>query len=106
MNATPDSGLDPAISARLRHTAEGLVPAHDWRRASGVADTLPLPLAWLEEQERRSVTDAPGVPERTRALAAELAGRPSYTYFLGGEERYPIAWSPTERRFVTIWACC
>lgn len=82
------------------------VAAHDWRRANGVADTLPLPLAWLEEQGRRSVTDAPGVLERTRALAAELAGRPSYTCFLGGEESYTIAWSPTERRFVTIWACC
>ena len=46
MNATPDSGLDPAISARLRHTAEGLVPVVVQQQGTGEV----LMLAWVDDE--------------------------------------------------------
>ena len=42
----PDSGLDPAISARLRHTAEGLVPVVVQQQGSGEV----LMLAWVDDE--------------------------------------------------------
>jgi hypothetical protein len=47
------------------------------------------------------------VPEADVALlVAELAQRPSFTYYAGGEVVYTIAWSDRERRFIRIQACC
>jgi phosphoribosyl-AMP cyclohydrolase len=46
MNFTPDSALDPAISARLRHTAEGLVPVVVQQHGSGEV----LMLAWVDDE--------------------------------------------------------
>ena len=43
---TPDSTLDPAISARLRHTAEGLVPVVVQQHGSGEV----LMLAWVDDE--------------------------------------------------------
>jgi hypothetical protein len=59
------------------------------------------------------VLEAPGAgpsgwsrARRVAALVEELRGRPTYTYFAGGEETYTIAWSDRERRFVKVFACC
>jgi phosphoribosyl-AMP cyclohydrolase len=43
---TPDSGLDPAVSGRLRHTAEGLVPVVVQQHGSGEV----LMLAWVDDE--------------------------------------------------------
>ena len=42
----PDSALDPAITARLRHTAEGLVPVVVQQHGSGEV----LMLAWVDDE--------------------------------------------------------
>ena len=43
---TPDSALDPATAARLRHTAEGLVPVVVQQHGSGEV----LMLAWVDDE--------------------------------------------------------
>jgi phosphoribosyl-AMP cyclohydrolase len=43
---TPESALDPAIKARLRHTAEGLVPVVVQQLGSGEV----LMLAWVDDE--------------------------------------------------------
>lgn len=42
----PDSSLDPAVSSRLRHTAEGLVPVVVQQHVSGEV----LMLAWVDDE--------------------------------------------------------
>ena len=42
----PDSSLDPAVSSRLRHTAEGLVPVVVQQHGSGEV----LMLAWVDDE--------------------------------------------------------
>ena len=42
----PDPSLDPAIAARLRHTAEGLVPVVVQQHGSGEV----LMLAWVDDE--------------------------------------------------------
>ena len=44
--SAPDSALDPAIAARLRHTAEGLVPVVVQQHGSGEV----LMLAWVDDE--------------------------------------------------------
>jgi phosphoribosyl-AMP cyclohydrolase len=44
--SSTSSGLDPAISARLRHTAEGLVPVVVQQHGSGEV----LMLAWVDDE--------------------------------------------------------
>lgn len=39
-------------------------------------------------------------------VADDVRGKPSYTYFAGGEETYTIRWSERLRRFVRVFACC
>ena len=43
---TPEPALDPAIAARLRHTAEGLVPVIVQQHGSGEV----LMLAWVDDE--------------------------------------------------------
>ena len=62
------------------------------------ADSLPLAAA----QSPPPTTDS----ARVRALVAELRDVPAVRYHTGGEATYTIAWSPSERRFVTVVACC
>ena len=42
----PDTSLDPAVSSRLRHTAEGLVPVVVQQHGSGEV----LMLAWVDDE--------------------------------------------------------
>ena len=42
----PDPSLDPAVSSRLRHTAEGLVPVVVQQHGSGEV----LMLAWVDDE--------------------------------------------------------
>jgi hypothetical protein len=75
-----------------------------WRRANGIPIDSSTPAAALEVIDaiaRDSVSDA-----RVESLVAELRDRPTFRYFVGGEETYAIAWSEEERRFVTVAACC
>ena len=44
--SVPDHTLDPAITARLRHTAEGLVPVVVQQHGSGEV----LMLAWVDDE--------------------------------------------------------
>ena len=53
MNVTPDSSLDPAISTRLRHTAEGLVPVVVQQHGSGEV----LMLAWVDDEALHRTID-------------------------------------------------
>ena len=53
MNVTPESSLDPAISARLRHTAEGLVPVVVQQHGSGEV----LMLAWVDDEALHRTID-------------------------------------------------
>jgi hypothetical protein len=75
-----------------------------WRAANGIpidSSTPPAALEVIDAMARDSVSDA-----RVESLVAELRDRPTFRYFVGGEETYAIAWSEEERRFVTVWACC
>jgi hypothetical protein len=80
----------------------------DVRRRRGVADTMPSPtnLVIHVAEDSGGVRTRADVSARVRTLATELATRPRFTYFAGGEETYSLAWSDSERRFVRVFACC
>jgi hypothetical protein len=84
----------------LRETIAFDVAVDAERRRLGLtpADTLPTSAA----QSPPPVSDT----ARVRALAAELRAAPAFRYFAGGEATYAVAWSPRERRFVTVYSCC
>lgn len=75
-------------------------------------------LAELELRRRAGLTPSDSLPldarpepddidmARVRAVAAELAARPTYNYFAGGEASYVIGWSEREQAFVRLFACC
>ena len=74
-----------------------------FRRSKHLPMNAPLPSGWWDDVH----AVASHIPEsRLRPLANELRSRPSFRYYAGGEETYVIAWSPSERRFVRIFACC
>jgi hypothetical protein len=77
----------------------------DWRRTHGLADTLPIPRE-AEEQLGRERAASAEDRARAAAVAAELRGRPTFTYFQGGELTNTIAWSDREHAFVRIFSCC
>ena len=96
---TPRS--DRAGMTAMRDAVEYDLREHSWRTAHAVADTSPLPREGYDGMERTTVA-SPLVD----SLVGELAGARSFRYFKGGEETYAIAWSPTQHRFVRIFACC
>jgi hypothetical protein len=77
------------------------VAERDWRDAHEVADTTELEPDAHNEIHARNASS-----ERVAGLVSELNAMPVFTYFAGGEANYTIAWSPSERRFFTIRACC
>jgi hypothetical protein len=77
----------------------------DWRRAHGMADTLPTPNEVESQLGRQRVVSAEE-RARTTAVANELRGRPTFTYFEGGELTNTIAWSDREHAFVRVFSCC
>jgi hypothetical protein len=91
----------PAAAAALRDAIEYDLREHDWRAAHAVADTSPLPPAGYQGVERTKVSAA-----LVDSLVGELGAARSFRYFKGGEETYAIAWSPTQHRFVRVFACC
>jgi hypothetical protein len=100
----------PAVVAGVADPA-GVVPdpmavrydiaEFSWRRSAGLPDTVPLPISAYDEIRALVVSEA-----EVELLVAELAGRPSFTFFAGGETTYTIAWSERERRFIRIRSCC
>jgi hypothetical protein len=96
---TPRS--DPTAVAAMRDAVLYDMREHDWRAAHAVADTSPLPPAGYEGMERTTVS-----PALVDSLVGELSAARSFRYFKGGEETYAIAWSPTQHRFVRVFACC
>lgn len=91
----------PSIFQLDRDQVAYSVAERDWRDAHGIPDTLPIP------PEAHSEIDAAAAnADRVSGLVAELLGQPAFRYFAGGEANYTIAWSPSERRFFTIWSCC
>jgi hypothetical protein len=90
-----------AAMTAMRDAIEYDLREHDWRSAHAVADTSPLPTAGYEGMERTKVSSA-----LVDSLVGELSGARSFRYFKGGEETYAIAWSPTQHRFVRVFACC
>jgi hypothetical protein len=92
---------DPAATAALRDAIEYDLREHDWRDAHAVADTSPLPREGNQGVERTKVSSA-----LVDSLVGELGAARSFRYFKGGEETYAIAWSPTQHRFVRVFACC
>jgi hypothetical protein len=91
----------PSAVAALRDAIAYDLREHDWRAAHGVADTSPLPREGDQGVERTKVSSA-----LVDSLAGELGAARSFRYFKGGEETYAIAWSPTQHRFVRVFACC
>jgi hypothetical protein len=77
----------------------------DWRRAHGIADSMPTPSA-AETELGRQTTTSPALRARTLAVAGELRGRPTFTLFQGGELTNTIAWSDREHAFVRVFSCC
>lgn len=92
---------DPAAAAALRDAIDYDLREHAWRATHAVADTSPLPREGLEGMERTKVSSA-----LVDSLVGELSAARSFRYFKGGEETYAIAWSPTQHRFVRVFACC
>lgn len=77
------------------------VAERDWRDAREVADTTEL-----EPDAHSQIHARNASAERVAGLVSELNAMPVFTYYAGGEANYTIAWSPSERRFFTIRACC
>jgi hypothetical protein len=77
----------------------------DWRRAHGIADTLPTPSEAESQLGRQRVVSA-AERARTILVANELQGRATFTYFEGGELTNTIAWSDREHAFVRVFSCC
>jgi hypothetical protein len=76
-----------------------------WRRAHGIPDTAPTPReAEVQLGQQTMVSDS--AKAHAAAIAAEVRGRPSFTYYQGGELTYTIAWSDREHAFVRIFSCC
>ena len=92
---------DPVAAAALHDAIEYDLREHAWRAAHAVADTSPLPREGYQGMERTKVSSA-----LVDSLVAELGAARSFRYFKGGEETYAIAWSPTQHRFVRVFACC
>lgn len=91
----------PSIFQVEREQVAWSVAERDWRDAQGVTDTLPLPVEALSEIDADDAS-----ADRVSGLVTELLGMPAFRYYAGGEANYTIAWSPSERRFFTIWSCC
>lgn len=96
---TPRS--DAASVSAMRDAIAYDLREHAWRHAHAVADTSPLPREAHAGVERTTVS-----PALVDSLVGELAAARSFRYFMGGEETYAIAWSPTQHRFVRVFACC
>jgi hypothetical protein len=97
VNGQPhDAGVMPDPEA-VRYD----IAAYSWRRSAGVPDTVPLPHGAFDEIRALMVAD-----EDVAGLVAELARQPSFTFHVGGEAAYSIAWSDQERRFIRIRSCC
>lgn len=77
------------------------VAERDWRDEHAIADTTQLnPEAHGEIRAQNASV------ERVAGLVSELNTVPLFTYYAGGEANYTIGWSPSERRFFTVRACC
>jgi hypothetical protein len=87
--------------AAIRQSIAYDLAEHRYREAHHLAPDAPVPSA--ADDELRS-----GEPPRAQvdSLVRELRPRRSYKFHAGGEATYVIAWSPTEQRFVTVYACC
>jgi hypothetical protein len=77
----------------------------DWRRAHGIADSMPTPPE-AESELGRQRTSSPALRARTAAVTAELRGRPTFRVYQGGELTNTIAWSDREHAFVRVFSCC
>lgn len=93
--------VDRAAMSAMRDAIEYDLREHDWRSMHSVPDTAPLPPTGHEGMEHTKVS-----PALVDSLVGELSGARSFRYFMGGEETYAIAWSPTQHRFVRVFACC
>jgi hypothetical protein len=94
-------GARPAIFQVDRDQIAYSVADRDWRDEHGFGDTLEIP---SEAYNDIDADDANA--DRVSGLVAELLGMPAFRYYAGGEANYTVAWSPSERRFFTIWSCC
>lgn len=92
-------GGDPA--AVMREAVTYHLAELDWRRQRGLRPAQPTP------PDAHSLISAANVQrDRVAAVLSELAVRPSFMYYAGGEAVYAIAWSEAERAFVRIYSCC
>jgi hypothetical protein len=105
-----EQGLRRAVRAHIeRLTADSALAPRSVRDTSGRV------LAWLDsavvqddvhQHPRAGTTEPRRVASLLRELRGALPGRPTFTYFGGGEETYTLVWSTSEHRFVRIFACC
>ena len=99
---TADGRSGPVVdTATVRYHLAEL----DWRREHAIADTMPTPDE-AQTQLGQVRTSTPEERARTEAVAAELRGRPTFTYYQGGELTNTIAWSDREHAFVRVFSCC
>jgi hypothetical protein len=99
--AVAAGNVDPAGMMPDPEAVRYDIAAYSWRRNAGLPDTLPVPIDAHDEIRAFVVADA-----AVEQLVAELAQRPSFTFYAGGETTYTIAWSDRERRFIRIRSCC
>jgi hypothetical protein len=90
----------PIFQVDREHVAYS-VAERDWRDEHELADTTEL-----EPEAQSEIHAQAASAERVAGLVSELNTVPVFTYYAGGEANYTIAWSPSERRFFTIRACC
>ncbi|CAN5173972.1 hypothetical protein BH23GEM2_BH23GEM2_04200 [soil metagenome] len=91
---------EPIFQVDRDHVAYS-VAERDWRDEHGVADTMRL-----EPEAHSEIRAQDASAERVAGLVSELNAVPLFTYYAGGEANYTIAWSPSERRYFTVRACC
>jgi hypothetical protein len=98
----PRSGRrrNPIFQVDRDHVAYS-VAERDWRDEHEIADT-----AELEPDAHSEIRAQDASAERVAGLVSEFNAVPVFTYYAGGEANYTIAWSPSERRFFTVRACC
>ncbi len=62
----------------------------------------------LSPGDYQAIVRMPVDTSEVAAIAADILRRTkiAFTYFSGGESTQTIAWSPSRRRFFSVWGCC
>jgi hypothetical protein len=89
----------PGVAMREAIAAD--VAQHRYRDAHHLAPDAAIPPEATDEVRAATPTAA-----KVDSLYRELRGRRAFRFRRGGAATYIVVWSPTEQRFVTVYACC